>query len=173
MLWEVSACPGGGWVMAAPFSPEPGPVRRAGGDSLVLWAERTGRRRAGLPGRGGLRFMFYGRVSTQDWQDPVTSRARQREQAGVLVAGHGTVVAEFFDCGTAGSCRGHGGPGPLPWWRRWPIRTGDVIVQIIRICAPWSALSGGWKQRQITKATRAGTRAFARQRQGLRRSRLH
>ena len=29
----------------------------------------------------------------------VTSRARQREQAAVLVAGHGKVVAEFFDSG--------------------------------------------------------------------------
>jgi hypothetical protein len=34
---------------------------------------------------GGLKFAFYGRVSTEDWQDPVTSRARQREQAAVLV----------------------------------------------------------------------------------------
>jgi hypothetical protein len=29
----------------------------------------------------------------------VTSRARQREQAGVLVAGHGQIVAGFFDSG--------------------------------------------------------------------------
>jgi hypothetical protein len=33
-----------------------------------------------------LRFAFYGRVSTEDHQDPVTSRARQRDQAGALVA---------------------------------------------------------------------------------------
>src|SRR5207247_675314 len=46
-----------------------------------------------------LRFAFYGRVSTEDWQDPVTSRARQREQAAALVSGHGTIVAEFFDAG--------------------------------------------------------------------------
>src|SRR5689334_24221026 len=57
---------------------------------LVGWAERAAVRRvgcltAGEPVRGGLRFVFYGRVSTEDWQDPVTSRARQREQAGVLV----------------------------------------------------------------------------------------
>ena len=50
-------------------------------------------------GRGGLRFAFYGRVSTEDWQDPVTSRARQRDQAAVLAAGHGRIVAEFFDAG--------------------------------------------------------------------------
>jgi transposase len=36
---------------------------------------------------------------TEDWQDPVTSRARQREQAEALVRGHGVIVAEFFDVG--------------------------------------------------------------------------
>ena len=46
-----------------------------------------------------LRFAFYGRVSTEDHQDPVTSLARQRAQAGALVAGHGRIVAEFFDIG--------------------------------------------------------------------------
>jgi DNA invertase Pin-like site-specific DNA recombinase len=49
--------------------------------------------------RGGLRFAFYGRVSTEDWQDPVTSRARQREQADALVRGLGQIMAEFFDTG--------------------------------------------------------------------------
>jgi DNA invertase Pin-like site-specific DNA recombinase len=95
--------------MAAPFAREPVPGKGADGDVLALWAERTGRRRAGVPGRGGLRFAFYGRVSTEDWQDPVTSRARQREQAGVLVAGHGRIVAEFFDSGQSRT---------LPWARR-------------------------------------------------------
>jgi site-specific DNA recombinase len=66
---------------------------------LVAWAERSGRQGAGRPERGGLRFVFYGRVSTEDWQDPVTSRARQREQAAALVRGHGQIVAEFFDVG--------------------------------------------------------------------------
>lgn len=71
-----------------------------GGDGgLVAWAERSGHREAARPDSGGLRFVFYGRVSTEDWQDPVTSRARQREQAGALVRGHGLVVAEFFDVG--------------------------------------------------------------------------
>src|SRR5689334_9740014 len=58
-----------------------------------------GRRRAGERARGGLRFAVYGRVSTEDWQDPVTSRARQREQAGALVRGHGVITTEFFDTG--------------------------------------------------------------------------
>ena len=46
-----------------------------------------------------MRFVFYGRVSTEDWQDPVTSLARQREQAAALVRGRGVIVAEFFDAG--------------------------------------------------------------------------
>jgi DNA invertase Pin-like site-specific DNA recombinase len=56
-----------------------------------------------------LRFVFYGRVSTEDHQDPVTSRARQRDQAGALVAGHGRITAEFFDNGQS---------RVLPWARR-------------------------------------------------------
>ncbi len=70
-----------------------------GGDALAAWAERTGRRRAAGHGRGGQRFAFYGRVSTEDHQDPVTSLARQRDQATALVAGHGQIVAEFCDVG--------------------------------------------------------------------------
>ena len=38
-------------------------------------------------------------MSTEDWQDPVTSRARQREQAEILVRGRGHIVGEFFDVG--------------------------------------------------------------------------
>jgi site-specific DNA recombinase len=78
-----------------------------GGDVLALWAARTGSRRAPGAGRGALRFAFYGRVSTEDWQDPV--RARQLQQAAVLVAGHGKIVAEFFDSGQSRT---------LPWTRR-------------------------------------------------------
>ncbi len=56
-----------------------------------------------------VRFAFYGRVSTEDWQDPVTSRARQLQQALMLVAGVGVIVAEFFDAGQSRT---------LPWARR-------------------------------------------------------
>ncbi|RKT55579.1 resolvase-like protein [Saccharothrix australiensis] len=48
---------------------------------------------------GGLRFAFYGRTSTTEHQDPVTSRAWQLEVAQELVAGHGTMTATFFDAG--------------------------------------------------------------------------
>jgi site-specific DNA recombinase len=59
-----------------------------GGDVLGSWAERLSGR-GGSRGGGVLRFAFYGRVSTEDWQDPVTSRARQLAQAVMLTAGQG------------------------------------------------------------------------------------
>jgi site-specific DNA recombinase len=68
--------------------PQSGSGPDANADVLAAWARSTVRRDGQSPG-GGLKFAFYGRVSTEDWQDPVTSRARQREQAAVLVAGHG------------------------------------------------------------------------------------
>jgi len=55
-------------------------------------------------------FAFYGRVSTEDQQDPASSRAWQLRRALELVepAG-GTIVTEFFDIGQSRS---------LPWKRR-------------------------------------------------------
>jgi hypothetical protein len=47
-----------------------GTAPAAGASGLIAWAEESGRRRAKGPARGGLRFVFYGRVSTEDWQDP-------------------------------------------------------------------------------------------------------
>ena len=56
------------------------------------------------------RFAFYGRVSTEDQQDPTSSRnwqlARSRQ---VIEATDGTIVEEFFDIGQSRS---------LPWKRR-------------------------------------------------------
>ena len=107
MTSVVAACPSGG----------------AGGDVLASWAEHLSGR-AGKRGRGVLRFAFYGRVSTEDWQDPVTSRARQLQQAAMLTAGHGVIVAEFFDVGSPGRCRGRGARSRLRWWRSSRTRTG-------------------------------------------------
>jgi hypothetical protein len=69
-----------GGPKTASRDPQRASERRTGGDGWRAGG-RTGRRRDAEPGRGGLRFAFYGRVSTEDRQDPVTSRARQREQA--------------------------------------------------------------------------------------------
>src|SRR5580700_7378260 len=79
-----------------------------GGDVLVAWAEKLSGH-ASKRARGVLRFAFYGRVSTEDWQDPVTSRARQLQQALMLTAGVGVITTEFFDSGESRE---------LPWARR-------------------------------------------------------
>jgi site-specific DNA recombinase len=58
----------------------------------------------------GIRFAFLGRVSTEDQQDPESSRAWQLGRAEALIESHGgTIVAEFFDVGQSRS---------LPWQRR-------------------------------------------------------
>ncbi|GAA2392113.1 hypothetical protein GCM10010170_104710 [Dactylosporangium salmoneum] len=44
-----------------------------------------------------MRFAFYGRVSTADFQERDSSRRWQRDVADDLVDGHGRIVAEFFD----------------------------------------------------------------------------
>jgi site-specific DNA recombinase len=56
------------------------------------------------------RFAFYGRVSTEDQQDPESSRNWQYARATQLIGpADGRVVAEFFDVGMSRS---------LPWKRR-------------------------------------------------------
>lgn len=50
-----------------------------------------------ISGPSGVRFAFAGRVSTEDLQSPTESRCWQIERAVGLVAGHGEIVAEFFD----------------------------------------------------------------------------
>jgi hypothetical protein len=67
------------------------------------------------PGRGEEQeivkpFAFYGRVSTEDQQDPASSRAWQLRRALELIEpADGAVVEEFFDIGQSRS---------LPWKRR-------------------------------------------------------
>lgn len=57
-----------------------------------------------------IRFAFYGRVSTEDAQDPEASRSWQKRRALDLIAPHGGVlVADYFDVGQSRS---------LPWKRR-------------------------------------------------------
>jgi site-specific DNA recombinase len=75
-------------------------------DALACWADRRPGRSArpctgGGTGTGGLRFAFYGRMSTDAFQDPASSCAWQREVAADLIAGRGTIVAEFFDVGVS------------------------------------------------------------------------
>jgi DNA invertase Pin-like site-specific DNA recombinase len=83
-----------------------------------------------------LRFAFYGRVSTEDWQDPVTSRARQRGQAEALVRGHGQVVTEFFDEGQSRS---------VAWGRR--PEAARLLAQLADPDRGWDAVVVGEYER--------------------------
>jgi site-specific DNA recombinase len=112
----------------------------AGDGGLLGWAERSARRRACIvaeetvPGR--LRFVFYGRVSTEDWQDPAMSRVRQREQAGAVVRGHGQIVAEFFDVGLTRK---------LAWARR--PQSAALVAQLADPDRVWDAIVIGEYER--------------------------
>ena len=105
-------------------------------DGLLEWAERTGRRQAKMPSGGGLRFVFYGRVSTEDFQDPVTSRARQLGQAEALVAGHGRIVAAFFDVGQSRT---------LAWARR--LQAAALVAELADPDRGWDAIVIGEYER--------------------------
>ena len=120
--------------MAALFASLPGSDPR--GDVLVSWAERTARGDRRMAGLGRLRFVFYGRVSTEDWQDPVTSRARQREQAGALVRGHGVIVAELFDVGESRTVA----------WARRP-QAAALVAQLADPDRGWDAVVIGEHER--------------------------
>lgn len=80
-----------------------------------------------------MKFAFYGRVSTEDHQDPASSRQWQLHRATGLIAPHGGVIvvgAEYFDIGQSRS---------IPWERRPaasallerlkdPMRAFDAVV---------------------------------------------
>jgi len=103
---------------------------------LASWAEGLGRGRTEARGRGCLRFAFYGRVSTEDWQDPVTSRARQLQQAVMLIGGRGVIVAEFFDAGQS---------RVLPWARR--PRAAALVAKLADPDRGWDAIVIGEYER--------------------------
>jgi hypothetical protein len=86
-------------------------------------------------GRRCLRFAFYGRVSTEDWQDPVTSRARQLQQAIMLVAGRGY----------RGGVLRRGGERALPWARR--PQAAALVVQLADPDRGWDAIVIGEYER--------------------------
>ncbi|MCN0179975.1 recombinase family protein [Salinispora arenicola] len=78
---------------------------------MTIDAERLGRNLAGLSfDAPNLRFAFYGRVSTEDNQDPESSRGWQLSLATTLIAPRGgVIVEEFFDIAHTRA---------LPWQRR-------------------------------------------------------
>lgn len=74
-------------------------------DFLAGWLrakQEVGERRRLLEpcARDGLRFAFYGRMSTSEFQDRASSRLWQVEMATLTIAGAGEIVASFFDVGS-------------------------------------------------------------------------
>jgi DNA invertase Pin-like site-specific DNA recombinase len=127
---------GVGWMCAAPMGVLPAGGSRPDGDVLARWADGLGRRHRVEPGHALLRFAFYGRVSTEDWQDPESSRARQLQQAVMLTAGHGIIVAEFFDSGES---------RVLPWARR--RQAAALVAQLADPDRGWDAIVIGEYER--------------------------
>jgi hypothetical protein len=123
-------------MRAAPMGMTTAGERRSSGDVLARWADGLGRRQRVEPGRGLLRFAFYGRVSTEDWQEPESSRARQLQQAVMLVAGRGVIVSEFFDTGES---------RVLPWARR--PRAAALVAQLADPGRGWDAIVIGEYER--------------------------
>ena len=105
-------------------------------DGLATWAKRTGRRLAAEPGAGDCGLLSTGQVSTEDCQDPVTSRALQWDQAGRLVTGHDQIVAEFFDIGQSRT---------LAWARR--PRAAALVAELADPDRGWDAIVIGEYER--------------------------
>jgi hypothetical protein len=130
-------------MCVAPSGTLPVGGQQRGGDALAAWAEGLAARKSEAYGRGRLRFAFYGRVSTEDWQDPVTSRARQLAQAVMLVAGRGVMVAEFFDTGES---------RVLPCARR--PQAAALVAQLADPDRGWDAIVVGEYERAFYGSTR-------------------
>jgi DNA invertase Pin-like site-specific DNA recombinase len=58
---------------------------------------------------GRLRFAFYGRISTREYQDADSSQAWQLDSATQTIAGRGQIIATYFDIGCSRR---------LPWTQR-------------------------------------------------------
>jgi DNA invertase Pin-like site-specific DNA recombinase len=85
-------------------------------DLFAVWLDGSAGRsrvRGRSSGRvaGGVRFAFYGRISTDGYQDPASSRQWQFDIAELLTGDHGRIVVEFFDVGCSRSLPWHERPG--------------------------------------------------------------
>lgn len=91
-----------------------GSVSTEHADTLTGWLRATptssrvrGHRPAAMIGR--LRFAFYGRISTREYQDPASSQAWQLDSATQTIAGRGQIMTTYFDVGCSPR---------LPWTQR-------------------------------------------------------
>lgn len=109
----------------------------SGTDPWAAWdAERPARHAAAAR---ATRFAFYARVSTEDNQDPETSRQWQRRAAENLLrlsVPDAEIVSEFFDVGQSRS---------LPWSRR--REASRLLAELDQHGRSWNAVVVGEGQR--------------------------
>ncbi|GAA4610262.1 hypothetical protein GCM10023107_95940 [Actinoplanes octamycinicus] len=84
-------------------------------DLFAVWVDGPAgpsrlRGRAASQAASEVRFAFYGRISTEGYQDPVSSRRWQSEIAEFMTHGHGRIGVEFFDVGCSRSLSWHDRP---------------------------------------------------------------
>ncbi|MBB4765122.1 hypothetical protein ACFQFC_13005 [Amorphoplanes digitatis] len=58
-----------------------------------------------------MRFAFYGRISTDGYQDPASSRQWQFDLEARPIEGQGRIAVEFFDTGYSRNLSWHERPG--------------------------------------------------------------
>ncbi|GIE34869.1 putative recombinase [Actinoplanes italicus] len=100
-----------------------------------------------------MRFAFYGRISTAEYQDAVSSRAWQVESAQRVVAGRGRIVVEFFDSGASRS---------LPWHKRpaaaallAAVAASDRGFDAVVVAEFERAFAGGGEARRVIEQLQA------------------
>lgn len=107
-------------------------------DEWAEWDAQQNLLQTGLAGnaiRGPLRLAFYGRCSTEDNQDPETSRIWQRGEAQRLLSVYApgaTIVADYFDVGESRS---------IPWSRR--TEGGRLLSDLADPDRGWDAIVVG------------------------------
>ena len=74
-------------------------------DDQSIWARLDASQTAKHPiaRTGPVSFAFYGRISTEELQDPASARRMQMDAAQRLIGVHGEIVEEYFDIGESRS----------------------------------------------------------------------
>jgi len=111
-------------MTAAALRAKPAAGQAPGGDALAAWAEHTGRRQAAEHGRGEMRFVFYGRLSTEDLPGSGDVAGRGSEtRLGRWWPGTATSWPSSSTSGRTGRWRGRDVHRPPPWSPHWLTRT--------------------------------------------------